>query len=847
MSRVASNSKKGLCGPALASPARRLRVRQASGLRRDRKRGGRHSYLVRMWKSVCILLACFPGLHYAVPRRPEIASVLQRHDQAFESAVGAIVECAAPHLLDALFVPPSRKAPKDGRNARDTTLVDASLSMVGHVVHAIKLPFQEADKGVDNVLECVVRHIASAQHGIVDERRKWSDAVRRASRLVMPATKELRELVPKFARPIAGAVNFGLIEVLLRVVKWPHQNLVDCLIFGFCPVGDVPFTGVHRPIDEPEGGQFSVEDNANSFDEASRVLERKAKKHASADDEKDMCEVWDVSMQECVKGFCAGPLSRQGVKKLFAGAKHGPRCIPAFGIWQKGKLRRIDDALRSGHNALTRMWETIACCGPDLPARIAAEFAKYFGLKELRLRLGTDDIASAYRVLVSSGPEYNVAAVWRPASRSKDGKGKVMYFALRGFNFGLKSAPVHLATLMRPLVHVARVVLGVACADFYDDVVTVDLLCGKMSAQRALSFLFQLCGFPFAPKKHERLRGANAFLGVVTDFAKIACGYVILRVKQKRRLKLILELSEVLKSGKLSPAHAARLRGKLYFTTTTAFNGVGRAALQAFTARQYSKGRQTALNDDLRVAIEFFIQLLHCLPPANFHLVDDGLPPLYVWTDAMWEPLETDTGGLVEAVDDDGNVFYIAKACIAFTVFDPVTKVWHKSEKEIGIDVIRQMVPGKKTYIGQLEALAPTALLHTMPDSILKGRKAMMWVDNLAAKYGLQKGYSKVADSGRIINAFRLKQAALGMRVWFEWIPSEQNIADLPSRGKASELYRIFDAVSEEISGGEWECYEWDMVIPDFSSWTAPLAELRGGKRRKHHGSRGAKRSKKRD
>ena len=118
-----------------------------------------------MGKSVCILLACFPGLYYAVPRRPEIADVLQRHDHAFTSAVGAIVECAAPHLLDALFVPPSRKAPKDGRNARDTTLVDASLSMVGHVLHAIQLPFQEADRGVDNVLECVVRHIANAQHG----------------------------------------------------------------------------------------------------------------------------------------------------------------------------------------------------------------------------------------------------------------------------------------------------------------------------------------------------------------------------------------------------------------------------------------------------------------------------------------------------------------------------------------------------------------------------------------------------------------------------------------------------------------------------------------------------------
>ena len=120
-----------------------------------------------------------------------------------------------------------------------------------------------------------------------------------------------------------------------------------------------------------------------------------------------------------------------------------------------------------------------------------------------------------------------------------------------------------------------------------------------------------------------------------------------------------------------------------------------------------------------------------------------------------------------------------------------------------------------------------------------------MWIDNLAAKYGLQKGYSKVADSGRIINAFRLKQAALSMRIWFEWVPSEQNIADLPSRGKESELFQIFDAVSEEVSGGEWECYEWEMVLPNFSTWIAPLAEYRRQKRRGRSGSRGAKRVKK--
>ena len=112
---------------------------------------------------------------------------------------------------------------------------------------------------------------------------------------------------------------------------------------------------------------------------------------------------------------------------------------------------------------------------------------------------------------------------------------------------------------------------------------------------------------------HEQLRFTNAFLGVLTEFTTALSGYVLLRVKEKRRRNLIVELGKVLASGKLSPAHAARLRGKLYFTTTTAFSGVGRAALQAFTVRQYSKGGQTALNEDLRVAIQFFIELLHCL------------------------------------------------------------------------------------------------------------------------------------------------------------------------------------------------------------------------------------------
>ena len=88
-------------------------------------------------------------------------------------------------------------------------------------------------------------------------------------------------------------------------------------------------------------------------------------------------------------------------------------------------------------------------------------------------------------------------------------------------------------------------------------------------------------------------------------------------------------------------------------------------------------------------------------------------------------------------IDDDGNVFYIAKACVAFTVFDPVACVWHKSERVIGLETIRLMVPGKKTYIGQLECLAAEFFLETMPADRVQDRSAIFWIDNLSAKYGL--------------------------------------------------------------------------------------------------------------
>ena len=787
-----------------------------------------------------LLLLFGSRLASCVDRDPRVLTILDKHAGSISKAVHLITSVIHDDLH--VFIPPF-EAKQAGSNipARESTLIDASLSMVHAVRSALQLDFPSKVSRVDVVLQALIPIIADAGELIIGERERRRLVLAETSRLVSDLNLDLRNLVSAFAEPISGHVNFALFEVMVQATGWPHCNLVDTLIFGFHPIGVVPSTGCLRPVCEEAVAVPSKESNLQSFADAVEHLSRKARKaNGNVEAKADCVAVWDATMAEVDKGFCVGPLSMGQVQKLFSDSSHGPRCIPAFGVWQKGKLRRIDDAAESGHNELTQMLETIVCAQADLPAELAIEFYKVLP-PGVRLRLGTDDIASAYRVLASAEPEYNVAAVWCPGGVDASADPGVQYFALRGFNFGLKSAPVHLATLMRPMMEFARNVMLVACEQFYDDVVVVDPVFGRVSAQRNLDFMFRLLGFPFAPRKHERLREANAFLGVVTDFSSMALGYVLLRIKEKRRRNLISELRDVLRSGKLSPGHAARLRGKLYFSTTSAFGGVGRPALQAFATRQYSKSKNHSLDDSLRGSIQFFIRLLADLPSQRVQLKDSHQRPLYVWSDAMWEATKNDDGSLACAIDgESGDIFYIAEAAIAFVVFDPVDGSWHAGAKKIGADVIKQMVPGKKTYIGQLECLAADAVLYSLPTDRLVGREAIMWIDNLSAKYGLQKAYSKVEDSGRIVNSFKVMQANLRMKVHFEYVPSAQNLADLPSRGDFEKMKRVIEeatGIFPRLAQVQWH----DCVVPDFSSWEAPLAGV-SKKRRRRSGSRGAAR-----
>ena len=87
----------------------------------------------------------------------------------------------------------------------------------------------------------------------------------------------------------------------------------------------------------------------------------------------------------------------------------------------------------------------------------------------------------------------------------------------------------------------------------------------------------------------------------------------------------------------------------------------------------------------------------------------------------------------------------------------------------------------------------------------------MHWIDNTSAIVALCKGYSAAPDSARILQACAVLRLNLDCPIWFQWVPSKANIADLPSRREYGLLRELG---SVEVA----------LVLPPFERWDTPFA-----------------------
>ena len=216
---------------------------------------------------------------------------------------------------------------------------------------------------------------------------------------------------------------------------------------------------------------------------------------------------------------------------------------------------------------------------------------------------------------------------------------------------------------------------------------------------------------------------------------------------------------------------------------------IARSALAALA----SVRKGGPLSHPVRATLTFLQFLLPILPSRLVDLRERARRsqsrPVIVWSDAAWEESSA-TGGLGFVVwfppghpgasPRKGRFRYAARKGVTADDFPFFSRSHH--------------------LIQQLELLAAAAVYTSFPSEFFAGQQVLHFIDNVGALSGLIRGVARAVDCLSIVRAFHLTNLGLKADVWFNYVASKANVADLPSRWALSEMQRILRSFSPSFS-----------------------------------------------
>ena len=741
---------------------------------------------------------------------PLIRGRLERH-KGFRRAVRVLRKVAPRGCASACDAPPSRERPQflvqtveEGLHPR---LVRAEVDQIDeHLKEA---------RGAEHPEErwAEARELPQSLRRAIRASSRWGDAasaerswrrrlVKRVSTVLWPLTHALRAEFspPEVSAAASVCTPHAALFAAVAEAFGLDPTLVNMLLLGAQSVGEVQPSGVWLPCEVEASLRFDELDHAhwnewllNSITERGLAASGEAASDAEA--------VWKKTLSEEDKGF----IRRVSRADLDARYGHGNwRAIRRFGIWQGGKIRCCENCTESGHNAASSFKEKLWCETADLPARIAAAFAGELGESEaFGMQMGTDDMEAAYRRVLVAAPQHSIVAVWDTEAQ------EVALFSMPGFNFGLHSAVLQYNRVSHFIAEAVRRIGAVAAGNYYDDFVVCEPSWARGSGQSFLTFAMAELGYPASEEKHVPMASSAVFLGVRADFSEFERTRAVLLSADTMAVKDAGSVVQTaLRTGHMTSAVAGKLAGQLAFMTGWAAHRVGRAALQPLY-RRAQESLVSALTPALEQALGFFGALLASaegLPKRRVSCRAAARPTVLVWSDASAE----------ESAEELGR--------LGFVVLFPAERVGGVDVPERWVHATAAVPPeltacfrARKQYIGLYEQVAAVAVYQTL-GAELTGRRVVHFIDNQGAMAGLAKGYAREVDSARVVHAFHAWNAGARVSVWFEYVRSKANIADLPSRNEFAVLREMGSELVE-------------MQLPEVGSWDAGAAAwMEGGR-----------------
>jgi len=541
---------------------------------------------------------------------------------------------------------------------------------------------------------------------------------------------------------------------------------------------------------------------------------------AAAENKMDnLSAAWRASLDEVQQGTARGPFSFAAIEKEYGyGCFRLNRRFAVITIRDSGelKIRACDHVTESLLNPAAVRAEAPVMPPADIIGCVGRVFARAEPgprpgqhrpslAQPFEFGAAADDKPHAYREAPDRNHRYMLVALVNPET------GVVYIFVTHGSLFGAKLSGSNFLRIPTLICAAVRSLLAALTVFYMDDLLSGDpryaLGAPRLGAPQGFAFpgssqgaLWAFCamaGSPLSADKCVPWSISPTAWGLTTDFSRIhSHDIIVLNVKPSTRAKVRSIAAEALDSNTLTPSSAGSLFGKVWFATC--ISQVGKAALQPISARQYARdmicaatedadedlSRKFQLSPPLRAALERVTALMDsALTDVHIRCCARPPPPIIILSDAQWAPAPPLLAGA-------GRVAFIVicprdrsrslRNCDTFfadtSVPDQVMKLLHSlRESKVHICALEEIGIAAPYFCPELqERLRDADVIHL--------------ADNQGANCAAIKGFSASPALARIVSALHIQLASLRARWWLEYVRSEVNLADDPSRGRFSWL-----------------------------------------------------------
>ena len=276
-----------------------------------------------------------------------------------------------------------------------------------------------------------------------------------------------------------------------------------------------------------------------------------------------------------------------------------------------------------------------------------------------------------------------------------------------------------------------------------------------------MELIFMLTGWDFATEGREATDFAEVCnaLGVSFDLRDACKGVLKVQNTQKRIDELVGFLTQVGEQRRLDRHEKLKIRGRLNFADGFLHGRLGALILKRLIDHAYGS---TSYMDESMVNILGW--MVKCLQTAGPKVVDAGTVREWcVFSDASYEPEEKKAGLGGVLVDAAGD-------CTAWFGL----QLDQDACNLLGAD-------SKDTIIYELELLAACVALELWAPH-LSSSYPVHYGDNDSVRFALIRGVAQGIVAENIMQFHLEVEVSFNSNIWFARVPTEANIADLPSR-----------------------------------------------------------------